>query len=1039
MAPPSMRQLKIVIYLFAAFLAVSKAAAQQPSLFEIVGSGVTVRETDGQARITVQRSGDLAAGAQVEIRSVDGTAHAGIDYTALSQTLAFAADEALQTVEIPLIRTRTSDGARAFSVELREVPGAGSVGANASAVITVRDVDGWSDPAFVAPEYSGNGNVTAIAALSDGTLLVADADLGLILRKRDGTRDLSFTPPASLPIYFFALCEQPDGRILAAGFQQGYVASPGDAPRDVGRIVRLLRDGSLDSTFSTWLVADYAIDRISLLPDGKIVICGAFSSISEVPRRGLARLTANGGVDFGLAPSFGTVYQAAGLPDGKVLAATESGLLRFLPSGGLDPDFQSTSDIVFSFAIDGVGRIIASGESQATPPAPLYFVTRYTANGAPDPSFHEPANLKGRATDLHVLPDGRILLSGLFRGEYDGIACDSIVRLLPDGEADPDFLARSNPGSLPLHMAVASDGEAYLGGGALEFDGQAATGLVRVHVGLKGSYVRFEAAALEIPEEPTRSAAVRIFRLGESDQAISVPYSGSGTASPAFSGELSFAPGQQVAQLSLAITDDADFEANESFTLALGAPTGGAQLGSPSTMQVRVANVDLPDFGVVQFEAAAVTVDEDAGSVVLKVQRTGAAPQADGVNVQVSYRTAAHTAVPYLDYTPVSGVHYFHTSPETETVTIPLTQNFFQELPRKFNVELSGPSGALRLGTNRVCTVTIADHDTGTAADLRGSYSGAIFDETDAGRGSFLFTLSAGGAASGAIILDGRRVPFQGLLNERTGAVETVADLGAGPVFIAFSFDFTGGSNSVSALVGTPAKALAFYGARAVDPKLGPLFATGRYTLLLEAKPAQNRPLIGSGFATIKVTPSGAVQWAGKLGDGTPLSFGAPLSRDSNLYRHFRYAGGKGIFTCFLGFAIGGARDCTGGAYWRRPAANAILAANAAVGLSLTGSSFTPGETPWSSARLTYSAADPQRPAAISGALSSSYSLQPGGATPPGFSFSVNPFTGLLTGRFPHPASRQPLLLQGIVLRDENRGAGFYKAPGDYSFGLELF
>jgi hypothetical protein len=51
----------------------------------------------------VTRSGDTAPAVQVDFATQDGTAHAGIDYTATSGTLNFGPGETMKTVAVPIL------------------------------------------------------------------------------------------------------------------------------------------------------------------------------------------------------------------------------------------------------------------------------------------------------------------------------------------------------------------------------------------------------------------------------------------------------------------------------------------------------------------------------------------------------------------------------------------------------------------------------------------------------------------------------------------------------------------------------------------------------------------------------------------------------------------------------------------------------------------------------------------------------------------------------------------------------------------------
>ena len=68
-----------------------------------IGSeGGSALENAQAVSVTVSRWGDLTAAVNVDYTTKDGTAKAGVDYTAASRTLSFAPGETERTISIPL-------------------------------------------------------------------------------------------------------------------------------------------------------------------------------------------------------------------------------------------------------------------------------------------------------------------------------------------------------------------------------------------------------------------------------------------------------------------------------------------------------------------------------------------------------------------------------------------------------------------------------------------------------------------------------------------------------------------------------------------------------------------------------------------------------------------------------------------------------------------------------------------------------------------------------------------------------------------------
>ncbi len=119
--------------------------------------------------------------------------------------------------------------------------------------------------------------------------------------------------------------------------------------------------------------------------------------------------------------------------------------------------------------------------------------------------------------------------------------------------------------------------------------------------------------------------------------------------------------------------------------------------------------------GTLQFVSATYSVQENGGSVMLEVARTG------GVTglVGVGYATANGTAVSGTDYTAATGsLSWTDGDATNKTITVPITDNLAVDGNREFSATLSGPSGGATLGTPFTTTVTITDDDGAPAAQV---------------------------------------------------------------------------------------------------------------------------------------------------------------------------------------------------------------------------------------------------------------------------------------------------------------------------------
>jgi len=115
--------------------------------------------------------------------------------------------------------------------------------------------------------------------------------------------------------------------------------------------------------------------------------------------------------------------------------------------------------------------------------------------------------------------------------------------------------------------------------------------------------------------------------------------------------------------------------------------------------------------GTLQFSAAATSIGESAGSVMVSVSRIDGSDGAASVN----FATAGGTATPGSDVTAQSGtLNWAAGDSAAKTISIPIVSDALIEGNETFTITLSGAIGA-GLGATTSVTVTIIDDDFATA------------------------------------------------------------------------------------------------------------------------------------------------------------------------------------------------------------------------------------------------------------------------------------------------------------------------------------
>lgn len=205
------------------------------------------------------------------------------------------------------------------------------------------------------PGQGANGLVRAIVVQTNGQVVIAGdfTQVNGTNRTRlarlnaDGTLDPGYAPVFLNPVSTLAL--DAEGKIVAGG---AFTTVNG-----TGRsfVARLNTNGTLDLTFSPSNGPNGPVNSVAIQNDGKILIGGAFTSVSGTNFANLARLTASGVVDLTFTPGTGPngpVNAVAVHPGGKILiggafdnfnGTSRNNFARLKPNGGLDTIFNPGS------------------------------------------------------------------------------------------------------------------------------------------------------------------------------------------------------------------------------------------------------------------------------------------------------------------------------------------------------------------------------------------------------------------------------------------------------------------------------------------------------------------------------------------------------------------------------------------------------------------------------------------------------------------------------------------------------------------------
>lgn len=289
--------------------------------------------------------------------------------------------------------------------------------------------DGSLDQSFNAGKSGANNIIRTAVLQNDGKMIIGgnftnyNGNVANRLARilPNGEFDTAFNIGVGVNSFVYALAIQSDKKIIVAGNFTKFNTIA------VGRIIRLMPDGTIDASFNTGLGADAIIDVVIVQSDNKILVGGRFTTFNGVSSPHLVRLNANGTIDtsFSIGTGFDKNVYTIGLQsDNKIIlggsflnynGVSQNRITRLLPNGNLDISF--TSGTGFS---------------------------------------------KGDVRTILVQPNDRILVGGTFSGTYKGVAALRIIRLLSNGAIDESFQTSLN--STLFTMALSTNHNLIIGG-----------------------------------------------------------------------------------------------------------------------------------------------------------------------------------------------------------------------------------------------------------------------------------------------------------------------------------------------------------------------------------------------------------------------------------------------------------------------------------------------------------------------------------------------------------------------------------------------
>lgn len=498
------------------------------------------------------------------------------------------------------------------------------------------NLDGTADTTF-NPGAGLNGPVRAVAIQADDKVLVAgeftraggQPRVRIARFNPDGTLDATFDPGTGADASVYALGLQADGNIVIAGdfLSVNGITRP--------RIARLLPSGAVDLNINFGTGADKLIAALAIQYDRKIVIGGDFTMVNGFPQNRVARLfggslAGSGRIEFTVSDT--QVNESAG--------SAQIIVQRF---GGTEGTATATVYTVPETATPGqdyqdVTNTLVFGPGEAYRVITVPIIDDNLAE-APERVLLVLTNVTGAAlgrqpvAHLEILSDDALISfeSATFRaseisnvvnrvnvgiirsGDLSGSVSVTVTTQPGTATAGSDYVASTNvviftPGesikTVPIDILDDTIGEGdetftlnLAVSGTHAFPGiGSATFIIEDNDTAKGIFV-FPSTNMVVAEA-SGTNFVTIRRTSGSQENVSVNVTTTaGTASTndfiGYTNVINFAPGQTTATFPVIILDDDLVEAPETIIVTLSNPTNGAQLGTPSSMTITIADDDL--------------------------------------------------------------------------------------------------------------------------------------------------------------------------------------------------------------------------------------------------------------------------------------------------------------------------------------------------------------------------------------------------------------------------------------------------------------
>ncbi|HWD19236.1 MAG TPA: delta-60 repeat domain-containing protein [Verrucomicrobiae bacterium] len=676
----------------------------------------------------------------------------------------------------------------------------------------------------------------------------------------------------------------------------------------------------------------------------------------------------------------------------------------------LDPTFNpgaGANGLVESVVPLASGKILICGSFTAFDNKPSSYVARLNADGSLDTTFSASPSYWVRT--MAVQGDGKIVIGGFFTS-VSGASRNLVARLNADGSLDTSF----DPGTGAtgtLGGAITGNPDPFIFATAVQGDGK---------ILITGNFTNYNGA--------TRWGIARLNANGSLDDTFNV---GAGFNTNSWGRSLLVQKNGQIMVTGWFTSYDnhsynrmvrlnANGAADTTFNPSFGDLTAIYTVQELANGQYLVAG-DSQNPTLFRQNMARLNADGSADAAFVGADND----KTESLRLQADGKILIGGYFSQVEGTTRQNLARLNSDGTLDTTFTPAVDNFVWSIAVQSNGRIlivgafSTVEGASRNGIARLLP-TATDTPPPAQQFAAGTYSGLFYNAdnfTNTAAGYIVVTVTARGTYSARLSLQTTAYAWTGRLDSNSVGSITINRPRRDPIAVKFELQ---GDNSIQGTVtiGALNSTLMAYPPGFTRTSLATNFA-GRYTALMGGGEA-GAPA-GDGWLSISVNRLGQVAIVGMLADGVLYSRATTLSATGVTPFYITYRNGTDTAIGWLQLGA----NVSGSVYWEK---------GFTATLPVTGEAYVPparGHSALgiSNAALQVSGGD------LTNSLTAAFTLQTSGRftfTPATNRISgiLNPVNGVFAGQFLNPATRHYEVYRGVVLQNQNSGAGFSGTQG---------